>query len=123
MLVIWQVDGAGELFSFDGVFNGETSQAEVFEKVGRPVVEGCLDGVHGTILAYGQNLCSKLRRQPLIRNQHTYIYIYIYIYMYICFCAPDGLLTDSLGTIDAMPRACHGMLWHMPWHAIACCGT
>jgi hypothetical protein len=41
-------------FNFDGVLDRVTSQAAVYEQAGRPVVDSCLAGYHGTILAYGQ---------------------------------------------------------------------
>jgi len=41
-------------FAFDGVFGPQATQQEVFEKVGHPVLKGCLQGLNGTILAYGQ---------------------------------------------------------------------
>ena len=41
-------------FEFDGVLGGESSQAEVFQEVGLPVVQAVLGGYHGCIFAYGQ---------------------------------------------------------------------
>eukprot|EP00929_Paragymnodinium_shiwhaense_P000876 TRINITY_DN101081_c0_g1_i1.p1 TRINITY_DN101081_c0_g1~~TRINITY_DN101081_c0_g1_i1.p1 ORF type:complete len:1023 (-),score=178.92 TRINITY_DN101081_c0_g1_i1:141-3209(-) len=41
-------------FHFDRVFDHATSQQDVYDDVGKPVVDGVLDGVHGTIMAYGQ---------------------------------------------------------------------
>lgn len=41
-------------FEFDGVFPPDSSQAELFEAVGQPVLDGVLAGYDGTILAYGQ---------------------------------------------------------------------
>ncbi|KAH8044730.1 hypothetical protein JL720_16996 [Aureococcus anophagefferens] len=40
-------------FEFDGVFGGESEQAEVFKEVGLPVVGGA-GGYHGCVFAYGQ---------------------------------------------------------------------
>eukprot|EP00913_Durusdinium_trenchii_P003781 g3502.t1 len=40
-------------FRLDTAFGEETTQDEVYEKVGRPVVEDVLSGYNGTILAYG----------------------------------------------------------------------
>lgn len=45
---------AEEIISFDRVFDQESSQEEVFEAVGRPVVEDVLEGYNGTLFAYGQ---------------------------------------------------------------------
>jgi len=41
-------------FKFDGVFDSGSSQGDVFESVGAPVLQGLLRGLNGTILAYGQ---------------------------------------------------------------------
>ena len=41
-------------FTFDHAFTPTTSQAEVYEKVGEPVVASVLAGYNGTVLAYGQ---------------------------------------------------------------------
>ncbi|KAH8094971.1 hypothetical protein JL720_2239 [Aureococcus anophagefferens] len=41
-------------FEFDGVFGGESEQAEVFKEVGLPVVDAVLAGYHGCVFAYGQ---------------------------------------------------------------------
>ena len=45
---------AQHLFAFDGIFGADASQAEVFEDVGRPLVDSALAGFNGTIFAYGQ---------------------------------------------------------------------
>lgn len=37
----------------DGVIPPMASQADVYETVGKPVVEGVLNGYNGAILAYG----------------------------------------------------------------------
>eukprot|EP01041_Mallomonas_annulata_P003700 gene3700-7360_t len=42
------------IFSFDYIANGNASQNEVFENVGKPYVQACLQGYNGTILCYGQ---------------------------------------------------------------------
>ena len=41
-------------FSFDHVAAEGSSQEDVFEMAGRPVVESCLAGFNGCLLAYGQ---------------------------------------------------------------------
>lgn len=41
-------------FAFDGTFQPEATQREVFTRVGQPVLRECLQGFNGTILAYGQ---------------------------------------------------------------------
>lgn len=41
-------------YEFDGVFDTESSQAEVFAGVGLPVLNAVLEGYHGCVFAYGQ---------------------------------------------------------------------
>ena len=47
-------DSVPENFTFDGVFSVDTQQTEIFESLGRPIVEDVLSGYNGTVLAYGQ---------------------------------------------------------------------
>ncbi|GBG33339.1 Kinesin-related protein 3 [Hondaea fermentalgiana] len=61
-----QVDNVGSLsgegvsrFTFDRVFQPESTQAEVFESIGRPLVENVFEGYNGTIFAYGQTSSGK----------------------------------------------------------------
>jgi kinesin family protein 6/9 len=41
-------------FRFQGVFDQDSRQEEVFDRVAMPHVRGCLDGYNATIFAYGQ---------------------------------------------------------------------
>eukprot|EP00457_Paulinella_chromatophora_P000301 gb/GEZN01000301.1/.p1 GENE.gb/GEZN01000301.1/~~gb/GEZN01000301.1/.p1 ORF type:complete len:1631 (-),score=341.13 gb/GEZN01000301.1/:204-5063(-) len=41
-------------FTFDHVSDETSNQAEIFEKVGKPITDTCLKGYNGTIFAYGQ---------------------------------------------------------------------
>lgn len=41
-------------FALDGVFAQDSSQDEVFQTLGRPVLSDCMAGINGTVLAYGQ---------------------------------------------------------------------
>ncbi|CAH0492488.1 unnamed protein product [Peronospora farinosa] len=41
-------------FTFDRVFHEGASQNDVFEVVGAPITQACLEGYNGTIFAYGQ---------------------------------------------------------------------
>lgn len=56
----WAPEGADEElleardFLFDGVFPMHASQGEVYNEVALPILQGCLQGLNGTILAYGQ---------------------------------------------------------------------
>eukprot|EP00761_Pharyngomonas_kirbyi_P005080 gb/GECH01005085.1/.p1 GENE.gb/GECH01005085.1/~~gb/GECH01005085.1/.p1 ORF type:complete len:1255 (+),score=357.08 gb/GECH01005085.1/:1-3765(+) len=42
------------MFTFDQVAGPQSNQRNIFESVGRPLVDGCLDGYNGTVFAYGQ---------------------------------------------------------------------
>ncbi|KAL3657425.1 hypothetical protein V7S43_017743 [Phytophthora oleae] len=46
--------GSAKTFTFDRVFGEEASQNDVFEVVGAPITQACLEGYNGTIFAYGQ---------------------------------------------------------------------
>lgn len=46
-------------FSYDGVFEADAAQKEVYERAARPVVGAVLEGFNGTILAYGQTASGK----------------------------------------------------------------
>jgi hypothetical protein len=45
---------ARQTFSFDHVFGYDATQAEIYDFVGKSVVEGLFEGYNGTIFAYGQ---------------------------------------------------------------------
>ena len=47
-------ESGSKSYEFDGVFDGESSQAEVFAGVGLPVLNAVLQGYHGCVFAYGQ---------------------------------------------------------------------
>ena len=46
-------------FTFDGVFDPDSNQKEVYEEVGKPVLKDVLQGYNGSILAYGQTGAGK----------------------------------------------------------------
>jgi kinesin family member 5 len=50
---------AESVFIYDQVFDLLSTQEEVFERVGEPVLNNILDGFHGTIMAYGQTSSGK----------------------------------------------------------------
>ena len=54
-----EVTHAGKRYTFDGVFDHVASQDDIFEAVGRPVVDNVLRGYNGTVLAYGQTGAGK----------------------------------------------------------------
>ena len=47
------------LFTFDRVFTAESTQHDVYQTVGLPVVKSVLEGYNGTIFAYGQTSSGK----------------------------------------------------------------
>ena len=46
-------------YCFDGVFDGDCTQRDVYEEVGKPVLKDVLQGYNGSILAYGQTGAGK----------------------------------------------------------------
>ena len=46
-------------FTFDHVFNMESTQKEVYDCAAKPIIESVLDGFNGTIFAYGQTSSGK----------------------------------------------------------------
>lgn len=46
-------------FTFDHVFNTESTQKEVYESAAMPIIQSVLDGFNGTVLAYGQTSSGK----------------------------------------------------------------
>ncbi|KAI8870787.1 kinesin-domain-containing protein [Ramicandelaber brevisporus] len=48
-----------DVFTFDHVGTPDTTQDQVFEAVGKSIVERCLEGYNGTIFAYGQTSSGK----------------------------------------------------------------
>lgn len=41
-------------FTFDAVFDDDSTQAQVYEDTAYPLVQSVMDGYNGTIFAYGQ---------------------------------------------------------------------
>lgn len=58
-LIIKDIRAEEVSFMYDNVFDVDSTQEEVFEKVGSPVLNNILDGFHGTIMAYGQTSSGK----------------------------------------------------------------
>mmetsp|Transcript_19 Transcript_19/g.32 ORF Transcript_19/g.32 Transcript_19/m.32 type:complete len:797 (-) Transcript_19:150-2540(-) len=54
-----QSPDGGSRFTFDTVFAPESSQEDVFDRIGRPLVENVFLGYNGTIFAYGQTSSGK----------------------------------------------------------------
>lgn len=55
-------------FSYDHVFDAETSQREVYEQSSFFIVENVLNGYNGTIFAYGQTGCGKTHTMFGVEN-------------------------------------------------------
>jgi Kinesin motor domain len=49
-----RLQGRSEPYLFDYVADQKVTQEEIFERVGRPLVDNCLRGYNGTAFAYGQ---------------------------------------------------------------------
>ncbi|EGC40234.1 hypothetical protein DICPUDRAFT_146808 [Dictyostelium purpureum] len=49
----------GQPFTFDRIFNCESTQLQVFQDVAEPIINDFLNGYHGTIMAYGQTASGK----------------------------------------------------------------
>ena len=41
-------------FTYDNVFDQESQQIDIFEQVGKPVVDAAIKGYNGSVFAYGQ---------------------------------------------------------------------
>lgn len=46
-------------FTFDRIFDSESTQSEVFENAAKDIVGKFIEGYNGTIFAYGQTGCGK----------------------------------------------------------------
>eukprot|EP00826_Nyctotherus_ovalis_P022017 TRINITY_DN17208_c0_g1_i3.p1 TRINITY_DN17208_c0_g1~~TRINITY_DN17208_c0_g1_i3.p1 ORF type:complete len:716 (-),score=267.91 TRINITY_DN17208_c0_g1_i3:108-2255(-) len=46
-------------FNFDHVFDSDAKQSEVYEVVGKPIIESLMEGFNGCVLAYGQTSSGK----------------------------------------------------------------
>ncbi|SCU64537.1 kinesin, putative [Trypanosoma equiperdum] len=50
-----EIEERGSFFAFDAVLGGDTTQNEIMDRVGRPILQNVLEGFNGTILCYGQS--------------------------------------------------------------------
>ena len=46
-------------FTFDSVYDEHSTQQQVYEEIGFPIVESTVAGYNGTVFAYGQTGCGK----------------------------------------------------------------
>ena len=62
--------GADRAFTYNHVFNPQTTQNELFDGCMRPIVESVLCGYNATVLAYGQSQSSRMemRRGAICQN-------------------------------------------------------
>ena len=62
-----------KVFTYDKIFGNKSTQLEIFELCGRPIVSDVLKGYNGTIFAYGQTGSGKTftMEGPNIKTQNT----------------------------------------------------
>jgi len=58
-LSVWTEKSNPVAYAFDGVFDRDSTQAIVFERVAQPIVQDVLSGFNATIIAYGQTAAGK----------------------------------------------------------------
>lgn len=51
--VCFLANGQNEQFTFDYVAGETTAQVDIFENVGRTIIDQCLLGYNGSVFAYG----------------------------------------------------------------------
>ena len=51
--------GKNNAFTFDNVFDRHCTTADVYARVGKRIVGGAMDGINGTVFAYGQTSAGK----------------------------------------------------------------
>lgn len=62
------VNEKGSRFSYDNVFEKTSSNEVIFEKVGKRIVNGVVEGINGTIFAYGQTSSGKTYTMQVFPN-------------------------------------------------------
>lgn len=58
-----------KVFTFDAVYDGQSSQQDLYEETVRPLVSSVLDGFNGTIFAYGQTGTGKTYTMEGTKNE------------------------------------------------------
>ena len=75
-----------KIFTYDAVYGIESTQQQVYDETGFPLVESVIGGYNGTIFAYGQTGCGKTHtmvglrdreNQGIIPNAFAHIYGFI----------------------------------------------
>ncbi len=71
-------------FLFDHIFSPESNNDFVYSHLAKDIVEDCLNGIHGTVFAYGQTSSGKTftmngspNDQGIIKNSIRHIFTYI----------------------------------------------
>ena len=57
-----------QTFTFDGVFPPEEEQEKIFDIVAKPLINGALEGINGTLFCYGQTSSGKTYTMEGIHN-------------------------------------------------------
>lgn len=79
-------DQTEKIFSYDSVYGIDSTQRQVYDETGFPLVESVISGFNGTIFAYGQTGCGKTHtmvgladkeNQGIIPNAFEHIYSFI----------------------------------------------
>lgn len=76
-----------KIFSFDAVFDTDSTQVDIYNETARPIVDKVLHGYNGTIFAYGQTGTGKtytmagVKSSPHLRGiiPNTFAHIFGYI--------------------------------------------
>ena len=63
--------GVAKSYNFDGAYDEETTQADFFAEVGKPIVEEVLKGFNCTIFAYGQTGTGKTFTMVGLKDEST----------------------------------------------------
>lgn len=62
--VLLQNESKSTAYAFDGVLDEDTTQSDIFHRVGKPIADAVLRGFNGTVFAYGQTGESGQRAVP-----------------------------------------------------------
>ena len=61
-------DGRVSTFNFDRIFPDDSKQTEVWDFLGQPMLDKCIDGFNGTVFAYGQTGSGKTFSMQGVQN-------------------------------------------------------
>ena len=54
--VFFEISDIKHEFTFESVFDGGCGQMQLFEHVARPIIDEVVEGINGTIFAFGQTV-------------------------------------------------------------------